>query len=35
VALKRAARNEAAQALMLLLKSPNIKALIRFYGYEV
>jgi molybdate transport system substrate-binding protein len=35
VVLKRAARNEAAQALMLLLKSPNIKALIRSYGYEV
>jgi len=35
VVLKRAAQNEAAQALMLLLKSPNIKALIRSYGYEL
>ncbi|MDE2417689.1 MAG: molybdate ABC transporter substrate-binding protein [Burkholderiales bacterium] len=35
VVLQRAAGNEAAQALITLLKSPNIKALIRSYGYEL
>lgn len=35
VLLKRAANNEAAQALMKLLKSPNIKDLIRSYGYDI
>ena len=35
VLLKRAARNEAALALMKLLQSPNIKDLIRSYGYGI
>lgn len=35
VLLKRAANNEAAMALMRLLQSPNIKALIRSYGYDI
>ncbi|MGQ2923168.1 MAG: molybdate ABC transporter substrate-binding protein [Hydrogenophaga sp.] len=35
VLLKRAARNEAALALMKLLQSPNIKDLIRSYGYDI
>ncbi len=35
VLLKRAAHNEAALALMRLLKSPNIKDLIRSYGYDI
>lgn len=35
VVLQRAANNPAAQALMALLKSPNIKDLIRSYGYDV
>ncbi|MGE0099550.1 MAG: molybdate ABC transporter substrate-binding protein [Hydrogenophaga sp.] len=35
VLLKRGANNEAARALMTLLKSPNIKDLIRSYGYEI
>ncbi|OYT90894.1 MAG: molybdate ABC transporter substrate-binding protein [Burkholderiales bacterium PBB3] len=35
VVLQRAAGNEAAQALVKLLKSPNIKDLIRSYGYEL
>ena len=35
VVLKNGAHNEAAQALMALLKSPNIKDLIRSYGYEL
>jgi len=35
VILKRGAHNEAAQALMKLLQSPNIKDLIRSYGYEL
>lgn len=35
VLLKRAANNEAAVALMKLLKSPNIKDLIRSYGYDI
>jgi molybdate transport system substrate-binding protein len=35
VVLKHGAGNEAAQALMQLLKSPNIKDLIRSYGYEL
>ncbi len=35
VLLKRAANNEAAMALMKLLQSPNIKALIRSYGYDI
>jgi molybdate transport system substrate-binding protein len=35
VVLKRGAGNEAAQALVQLLKSPNIKDLIRSYGYEL
>jgi molybdate transport system substrate-binding protein len=35
VVLQRAAGNEAAQALVTLLKSPNIKTLIRSYGYEL
>jgi molybdate transport system substrate-binding protein len=35
VLLKRAANNEAAQALMKLLQSPNIKTLIRSYGYDI
>ena len=33
--LKKSASNEAAQALLRLLKSPNIKDLIRSYGYEL
>jgi molybdate transport system substrate-binding protein len=35
VLLKRAANNEAARALMRLLKGPNIKDLIRSYGYDI
>ncbi len=35
VVLRRGASNEAAQALMKLLKSPAIKDLIRSYGYAV
>jgi molybdate transport system substrate-binding protein len=35
VLLKRGAANEAAQALIRLLQSPNIKDLIRSYGYEL
>jgi molybdate transport system substrate-binding protein len=35
VVLKKAANNEAAQALIQLLKSPNVKDLIRSYGYEL
>lgn len=35
VVLQRGAHNEAAQALMALLKSPNIKDLIRSYGYAL
>ncbi|WP_439588290.1 molybdate ABC transporter substrate-binding protein [Hydrogenophaga sp.] len=35
VLLKRGANNEAAKALMTLLKSPNIKDLIRSYGYDI
>jgi molybdate transport system substrate-binding protein len=35
VLLKRGANNEAAVALMKLLKSPNIKDLIRSYGYDI
>jgi molybdate transport system substrate-binding protein len=35
VLLKRGANNQAALALMKLLKSPNIKELIRSYGYGV
>ncbi|QHE87009.1 molybdate ABC transporter substrate-binding protein [Hydrogenophaga sp. BPS33] len=35
VLLKRAADNEAAVALMKLLKSDNIKTLIRSYGYSI
>lgn len=35
VLLKRGANNPAAQALMLLLKSSNIKALIRSHGYAL
>ncbi len=35
VVLQRAANNPAAQALMALLKSPNIKDLIRSYGYDI
>lgn len=35
VVLKKAASNEAALALVKLLKSPNIKDLIRSYGYGV
>jgi molybdate transport system substrate-binding protein len=35
VVLQRAAHNPAAQALMALLKSPNIKDLIRSYGYDI
>ncbi|MEY4980204.1 MAG: Molybdate-binding periplasmic protein precursor [Pseudomonadota bacterium] len=34
VLLKKGVGNEAAQALLKLLQSPNIKALIRGYGYE-
>lgn len=33
--LKRAANNDAAQALMQLLKSPDTKALIRSFGYDI
>ncbi|MDR3370667.1 molybdate ABC transporter substrate-binding protein [Rhodoferax sp.] len=35
VVLQHGADNEAAKALMQLLKSPNIKNLIRSYGYEL
>lgn len=35
VVLKRGAGNEAVKALVQLLKSPNIKELIRSYGYEL
>jgi molybdate transport system substrate-binding protein len=35
VVMQKSANNEAAQALMKLLKSPNIKDLIRSYGYEL
>ena len=35
VLLKRGANNEAAVALMKLLKSPNIKELIRSFGYDI
>jgi molybdate transport system substrate-binding protein len=35
VLLKTGASNEAAQALMKLLKSPNIKDLIRSFGYDI
>ena len=35
VLLKKGATNEAALALIQLLKSPNIKDLIRSYGYEL
>jgi molybdate transport system substrate-binding protein len=35
VLLKRGAPNEAAVALMKLLKSPNIQDLIRSYGYDI
>jgi molybdate transport system substrate-binding protein len=35
VLLKRGADNEAAKALLKLLQSPNIKDLIRSYGYEL
>ena len=35
VLLKRGAGNEAAQALLQLLRSPNIQDLIRSYGYEL
>jgi len=35
VVLQRAAGNEAAQAFIRLLKSPNIKDLIRSYGYDI
>lgn len=35
VLLKRGESNEAARALMQLLRSENIKALIRSYGYEL
>ncbi|MBT9465351.1 molybdate ABC transporter substrate-binding protein [Hydrogenophaga sp.] len=35
VLLKTGASNEAAQALMKLLQSPNIKTLIRSYGYDL
>ena len=33
--LQRGASNPAAQALVALLKSPNIKDLIRSYGYDI
>jgi molybdate transport system substrate-binding protein len=33
VVLRRGAGNEAAQALVKLLQSPNVKDLIRSYGY--
>lgn len=35
VVLQKAASNEAAQALVKLLKSPNVKDLIRSYGYGI
>lgn len=35
IVLQKAATNEAALALLQLLKSPNIKDLIRSYGYEL
>ena len=35
VVLQKSASNEAAQALVTLLKSPNIKDLIRSYGYDL
>lgn len=35
VVLKRGASNDAVQALVKLLKSPNIKDLIRSYGYAI
>jgi molybdate transport system substrate-binding protein len=35
VVLQKSASNEAAQALVNLLKSPNIKDLIRSYGYDL
>jgi molybdate transport system substrate-binding protein len=35
VLMQKSASNQAAQALMKLLKSPNIKDLIRSYGYEL
>jgi molybdate transport system substrate-binding protein len=35
VVMQKAASNEAAQALMKLLKSPAIKNLIRSYGYDL
>jgi len=35
VVMQKSASNEAAQALMTLLKSPNIKDLIRSYGYAL
>jgi molybdate transport system substrate-binding protein len=35
VVMQKSAHNEAAQALMKLLKSPNIKELIRSYGYDL
>lgn len=35
VLLKKGAENEAAKALLKLLQSPNIKDLIRSYGYEL
>lgn len=35
VLLKRAANNEAAKALLQLLKSPTIKDLIRSHGYDI
>lgn len=35
VILKRGANNEAAHALVQLLQSPNIKDLVRSYGYDI
>lgn len=35
VILKKGANNEAAQALVKLLKSPHVKDLIRSYGYDI
>jgi molybdate transport system substrate-binding protein len=35
VLLQRGANNPAAVALVALLQSPNIKALIRSYGYDI
>lgn len=35
VVLQHGANNAAAKALVMLLKSPNIKALIRSYGYDI